>query len=186
MRVSDYKTNHKHPLIALVLLAATASAWGLPWDQDMVDQPSAKPQESATPAEPDAVPIEGGETLPAPTTEREIFAAKDAAATIPNPVPATAESIERGAAFYEINCRVCHGDAGRSIVGGRRKAARYAMRAWAKPVGSLRRCRLGSNRWVGFRPREARTFRRGSFRTGTHDRIGACASRWRRLLARHR
>ena len=112
MRVSDYKSNHQRPLIALFLLVATASAWGLPWDQDMVDQPSAKPQESATPAEPDAVPIEGGETLPTPTTEREIFAAKDAAATIPNPVPATAESIERGAEFYEVNCRVCHGEQG--------------------------------------------------------------------------
>ena len=113
MRVSDHNTSHRHGLVALLLTVATASAWGFPWDHDMVDQPSAKPQESATPAQPNAVPIQGGETLPAPTTEREIFAAKDAAASIPNPVPATRESIARGADFYEVNCRVCHGEQGR-------------------------------------------------------------------------
>ena len=104
---------HKHRLVALLLLVCAASVHAFPWDQDMVDQPSAKPQESVTPAGPNAVPMEGGETLPAPTTEKEIFAAKDAAAGIPNPVPATAESITRGAAFYETHCRVCHGEQGR-------------------------------------------------------------------------
>lgn len=113
MRVSYYQANHQHKLIALLLLGAAASAWGFPWNQDMVDQPSAKPQESVAPSEPNAVPIEGGETLPAPTTEREIFAAKDAAATIPNPVPATAESVARGASFYQTHCWVCHGEHGR-------------------------------------------------------------------------
>ena len=113
MRVSDYNTNHRYLLVALLLTVATASAWGFPWDQDMVDQPSAKPQESATPAQANAVPTQGGETLPAPTTEREIFAAKDAAASIPNPVPATLESIARGADFYQVNCWVCHGEQGR-------------------------------------------------------------------------
>ena len=113
MPVSDGKTNHRHTLVALFLLVAATPAWAFPWDRDMVDQPSAKPQESATPAEPNAVPTQGGETLPNPTTEREIFAAKDAAATIPNPVPASAESIARGADFYEVNCLVCHGDQGR-------------------------------------------------------------------------
>ena len=113
MRVSDHNTNHRHLLVALFLTVATASAWGFPWDQDMVDQPSVKPQESATPAQPNAVPTQGGETLPAPTTEREIFAAKDAAASIPNPVPATPESIARGADFYQVNCWVCHGEQGR-------------------------------------------------------------------------
>ena len=111
MRVSYYRMKHK--LVALLLLGAVASAWGYPWDKDMVDQPSVKPQESITPREPNAVPTEGGETLPSPTTEKEIFAAKDAAASIPNPVPATAESIARGADFYAVHCWVCHGDQGR-------------------------------------------------------------------------
>ena len=61
----------------------------------MVDQPSAKPQESIAPAQPNAVPVSGGEFLPAPTSEAETFDAKDAAAVIPNPVDANAESIAR-------------------------------------------------------------------------------------------
>lgn len=117
MGANDSKTKSRfhpqHPLIVLLLLGVATAGWGFPWDQDMVDQPSAKPQESVTPAEPDAVPIEGGETLPAPTTEREIFDAKDAAATIPNPVPATTESVARGEYFYNIHCTVCHGKQGR-------------------------------------------------------------------------
>ena len=112
MQLSTFKLHCQHKLLALIFLAATASAWGFPWDRDMVDQPSVKPQESVTPPEPHAVPTEGGETLPSPTTEKGIFAAKDAAASIPNPVPATAESIARGADFYQVHCRVCHGQKG--------------------------------------------------------------------------
>jgi mono/diheme cytochrome c family protein len=112
MPLNKLKLRCQHKLLALLFLAATAPAWGFSWDQDMVDQPSVKPQESITPAEPNAVPVVGGETLPSPSTEKEIFAAKDAAASIPNPVPATAESIARGAAFYQTNCRVCHGQQG--------------------------------------------------------------------------
>ena len=100
-------------LLCVLLCGYVAAAWGYPWDQDMVDQPSAKPQESAAPAEPDAIPIGGTETLPTPTSEAEAFDGKDAAATIPNPVPATAESIAQGKYFYQINCLVCHGEQGR-------------------------------------------------------------------------
>ena len=112
MRVSNFNRLHAHRLLALVLLCAAGPAQAFPWDKDMVDQPSVKPQESATPDDPNAVPVEGGETLPSPTTEKEIFAAKDAAANIPNPVPATAESIARGEVFYQVNCLVCHGAQG--------------------------------------------------------------------------
>ena len=96
----------------LLLLGQSTQSWGYPWDQDMVDQPSAKPQESPAPVGPGSVPIVGGETLPAPTTEQGMSDAKDAAATIPNPVPVTAESLARGAYLYEINCLVCHGSQG--------------------------------------------------------------------------
>ena len=98
--------------LACLLLGQAAVVWGYPWDQDMVDQPSAKPQESAAPAEPDAVPIAGGETMPAPTTERGMFDAKDAAVSVPNPVPATPDSVARGKNFYQIHCLVCHGEQG--------------------------------------------------------------------------
>ena len=46
------------------LILSLALASGCFWDQDMVDQPSAKPQESAAPQEPDAIPSWGGESPP--------------------------------------------------------------------------------------------------------------------------
>lgn len=103
----------RHLLFALWLLCVAPMCWSFPWDKDMVDQPSAKPQEAATPPEPKAVPLTGGETLPTPTTEKEIFAAKEAAADLPNPVPVTAASIKRGAVFYKVHCQVCHGKEGK-------------------------------------------------------------------------
>ena len=99
------------PLI--ILYGYSALVWSYPWDQDMVDQPSAKPQESVAPPEPDAIPVGGTEMLPTPTSEKEAFDGKDAAAGIPNPTPASDESIARGKYFYQINCLVCHGDGGR-------------------------------------------------------------------------
>ena len=98
--------------VALVSLGVAPAGWGFPWDKDMVDQPTVKPQESAAPAPPDAVPTTGRETLPTPTTEKELFKAKDAAAALRNPVPASAESVARGAYLYRINCVVCHGERG--------------------------------------------------------------------------
>ena len=106
-------TRIKNAMATLLLLGYAAATWGYPWDQDMVDQPSAKPQESEAPAEPPgSVPVTGGETVPAPTTLTGMSDAKDAAAAIPNPVPATPESIARGQYFFEINCLVCHGATG--------------------------------------------------------------------------
>jgi mono/diheme cytochrome c family protein len=98
---------------SFLLLGHTLTASSFPWDKDMVDQPSAKPQRSPAPAEPDAVPVAGGETLPAPTTEEGMFEAKEAAASVPNPVPATPESVARGRYLFEITCMVCHGSEGR-------------------------------------------------------------------------
>lgn len=105
-------THIKNAMATLLLLGYAAATWGYPWDKDMVDQPSAKPQESEAPAEPGSVPVTGGETVPAPTTLTGMSDAKDAAATIRNPVPATPASIERGKYFFEINCLVCHGATG--------------------------------------------------------------------------
>ncbi len=100
--------------IAVLLLISQANpGWAYPWDQDMVDQPFAKPQRSPAPAEPDAIPIVGGETLPAPTTEKGMTEAKDAAAVVPNPIPASAESLAEGEYLYQMNCLVCHGKQGK-------------------------------------------------------------------------
>ena len=101
-------------LIFLIGLIGPASlGWAYPWDQDMVDQPSEKAQESIAPPGPGSVPISGGETLPLPLTEEQSLEMKDAAAAIQSPVPATDESIARGKTFYEVNCLVCHGAEGR-------------------------------------------------------------------------
>ncbi len=102
-----------HAVIALVLVGHAIVAWGNPWDKDMVDQPIAKAQRSAAPAGPHAVPVVGGETLPAPTTEAGMFDAKDEAVTLQNPVPATPESVALGQYLFELNCLVCHGVEGR-------------------------------------------------------------------------
>ena len=100
--------------IAVLLLFSQANpGWSYPWDQDMVDQPLAKPQRSPAPAEPDAVPVVGGETMPSPTTEKGMTEAKDAAAAVPNPIPATAESLAQGEYLYQLNCLVCHGKQGK-------------------------------------------------------------------------
>ena len=99
--------------VALLLLSLSAVSWGYPWDKDMVDQPIAKAQRSQAPAEPNAIPVGGTETLPAPTTEAGMFDAKDAAATLQNPIPATLESVAQGQYFFELTCLVCHGAEGR-------------------------------------------------------------------------
>ena len=98
--------------VALLLLSLAAASWGNPWDKDMVDQPIAKAQRSQAPAEPNAIPVGGTETLPAPTTEAGMFDAKDDAATLQNPIPATPESVAQGQYFFELTCLVCHGAEG--------------------------------------------------------------------------
>ncbi len=106
------KINLNKKLAVMLVLSLTLLISGCPWDKDMVDQISVKPQESRAPVESDGVPVSGGETLPIPTNERELFAAKDAAASLTNPVAATAESLARGENFYQVHCFVCHGTHG--------------------------------------------------------------------------
>ncbi len=98
-------------LIVLLLVPASL-VQAYPWDQDMVDQPSEKAQESVAPPGPGAVPVEGGEAVPLPADDAEADEMKKLAVAIVNPVPATDESIARGRHHYEINCLVCHGKNG--------------------------------------------------------------------------
>lgn len=99
--------------LLLLTMLPLSNGWSYPWDQDMVDQPSEKPQESVAPPGPGSVPTHGGETVPLPMNDEQRDAMHEAAAAIESPVPATEESIARGKYFYEINCLVCHGAQGR-------------------------------------------------------------------------
>ena len=100
-------------MVVLLAVAPISASNSYPWDQDMVDQPTEKAQESLAPPGPGSIPIHGGEIVPLPKNDEENDAMKNAAAAIENPVPATGESVARGKFFYEINCLVCHGKEGK-------------------------------------------------------------------------
>lgn len=99
--------------LVLPVLLLPVSGSSFPWDKDMVDQPSEKPQESVAPPGPGSVPVDGGELVPQPLNDLQFDEMKEAAAALENPVPADAESIARGKEFFDINCTVCHGVEGR-------------------------------------------------------------------------
>ena len=99
--------------VALLVLVPAADVDAFPWDKDMANQPSMKAQEAPAPPPPNAMPVSGREFLPTPTSEKALFAAKDAAAAVRNPIPATPQSIARGAELYRSTCAVCHGQRGR-------------------------------------------------------------------------
>jgi mono/diheme cytochrome c family protein len=100
-------------MVALLAVAPISTSNSYPWDQDMVDQPAEKAQESLAPPGPGSIPIHGGEIVPLPKNEEESDAMKAAAAELINPVPASQESLARGQIFYEVNCFVCHGKEGK-------------------------------------------------------------------------
>ncbi|NIN37146.1 MAG: hypothetical protein GTO60_19480, partial [Gammaproteobacteria bacterium] len=53
--------------IAIILLfVQSGSLLAFPWDKDMVDQPVSKAQRTPAPADPNSVPVVGGENLPSP------------------------------------------------------------------------------------------------------------------------
>lgn len=89
-------------LFLLVLIPGLLVAW--PWSQDMMNQPSIKPQEGVmTPFPVRSVPVGGYPTQVKNRLESYRLA---------NPVSATPESITRGHQFYAIFCTPCHGVSG--------------------------------------------------------------------------
>jgi mono/diheme cytochrome c family protein len=95
-------------LIAAIVLAATlglppaAMAW--PWSRDMTDGINIKPQKQPMPFPRRSVPV--------PETATVHVADRDEAAKIPNPIPATPESVAKGKALFTIYCVPCHGVSG--------------------------------------------------------------------------
>lgn len=101
-------------LLCLVLLCSFGSAWGFPWDKDMVDQPSVKPQETEVREVANTVPSTGKEAMPVPADLAEVVRARlEAGRTMTNPAVADEKSIARGKQVYDIHCFVCHGAGGK-------------------------------------------------------------------------
>ena len=88
-------------LLLGVLVPSAAFAW--PWSQDMMNQPSIKPQEGRDATRPfpeHSVPVAG---LPTKIHNRE------EAKGLNNPTPPTEESINKGRTLFRIYCAACHG-----------------------------------------------------------------------------
>lgn len=94
-------------VVAVLPLAQEATAW--PWSQDMMNQPSIKPQEPykgrlfRSPRR--AIPITG---RPTQVPDR------NAANSLKNPFAPTSESISQGRQLYTIYCSACHGATGQA------------------------------------------------------------------------
>lgn len=101
-------TNHSMKRIAVLLaaLALPSAAMAWPWSQDMMNQPSIKPQEGVmTPFPSRSVPVMG---IPTKVANRE--EAKD----LVNPIPVTAASLKKGRTLFRIICSACHGLTGKA------------------------------------------------------------------------
>lgn len=99
----------KRSILAAGMLApALAFAW--PWSQDMMNQPSIKPQETDKNGKvfqfpKNSVPIQGLLTQ---------VANRDEAAKLVNPVAVTPESLKTGELLFKIICAACHGMTGKA------------------------------------------------------------------------
>lgn len=94
--------------IALLLVPAMAHAW--PWNHDMMNQISIKPQESVSDAHP-GMKAFPSRSVPVPGTTVYV---KDmeAATKMNNPVPVSAKSVDTGGRLFAIYCALCHGESG--------------------------------------------------------------------------
>lgn len=110
-------------LTALLLLPSMSHAW--PWSDDMANQVSIKPQESADPANPGmkafprrSVPVAGTTVM---------VKDQEAARQMINPVPADSKSVATGARLFAIYCTPCHGESG---TGDGLVGAKLLMKPW--------------------------------------------------------
>jgi mono/diheme cytochrome c family protein len=90
----------------IVLLLAPSMVMAWPWSQDMMNQPSIKPQEGPmTPFPKRSVPVTG---IPTKVANRQ------EAKGLVNPVPVTAASLKKGRTLFRIICSACHGLTGKA------------------------------------------------------------------------
>ena len=91
-------------ILVALLIPTVALAW--PWSQDMMNQPSIKPQEGVmTPFPKRSVPVMG---IPTKVANR------DEAKALVNPIPVSVESLKKGRNLFRIICAACHGLTGKA------------------------------------------------------------------------
>lgn len=115
IRVSARESLAATAVAALFLAGALTlpgAAYGLPWNDDMKDQPSVKTQESVVDLPEESVPANGGE-LDGPADLRDLVRARlKAGEQLSNPLAEADRDEARAAEQYDTYCRVCHGVAG--------------------------------------------------------------------------
>ena len=104
-----------------VLLGAVLALGGCSWFTDFKEQPKFDPWESTS----DTIPARGnpqhsvsiyGSAVPGFVVSRAALpGAVDSMSALVNPVPADARSLANGRMYYQINCAVCHSDAGKGF-----------------------------------------------------------------------
>ena len=99
-------------MITTIVLLTPTPAWNLPWDKDMRNQPSVKPQEARVTPPESSIPANGTEPFTPPGNMTELVHDRLEAGKIPNPVPVTGKSINHGKQLYDLHCAVCHGEQG--------------------------------------------------------------------------
>ena len=109
----------KRGLRRLALLSAVPMIGACSWFTDFKEQPKFDPWESTS----DKVPARGnpqnsvsiyGSAAPGYAISRTpLPGTVDSMSGIANPVPADARSLQNGRMYYQINCAVCHGEAGK-------------------------------------------------------------------------
>ena len=101
-------------LVLVACLLAPVTGVTLPWDKDMQDQPSMKPQDSVIATNQSTVPVGGKDRFSPPKDIIELVQARLAAGRfLVNPERKSPESLTRGKEMYELHCLVCHGEQGR-------------------------------------------------------------------------
>ena len=97
-------------VLTLLLVGGAAGVQGLAivyrWNHDMKQSQAVKPGEMNFAMAPGSLPRTGGQLYYSKEQ-------RDAAALRKNPVPATPESIRKGANLYAVYCTPCHGPSGK-------------------------------------------------------------------------